>query len=52
MKRKGLSIIEYAIVIFVAVAALVAMQSYLRKAICGSWRRSADNIGFGMQYEP
>ncbi len=52
MKTKGLTIIEYAILITVIVGALLAMQAYVGKAICGRWRQAADSIGFGMQYEP
>lgn len=52
MRRKGLSVIEYAILIAMVAAALLAMQSYIRKAICGRWRQAADSIGFGMQYQP
>lgn len=52
MRKKGLSVIEYAILIAVVAAALLAMQAYIRKAVSGRWRQQADSIGFGMQYEP
>jgi Flp pilus assembly pilin Flp len=50
--KKGFLAIEYAVLIAIIVAALIAMQGYIRKAISGRWRESADSIGFGMQYEP
>lgn len=52
MRKKGLSAIEYAILIAVVAAAFVAMQTYVKRAISGRWRQQADSIGFGMQYEP
>jgi Flp pilus assembly pilin Flp len=50
MKERGFSTIEYAILIAVTVAALLAMQTYIGRAINGRWRQAADSIGFGMQY--
>jgi Flp pilus assembly pilin Flp len=52
MSKKGLSIIEYTVLIIAVIGALLAMQAYVRKAICGRWRQGADAIGFGLQYEP
>ncbi len=53
MKRNKASLtVEYAILIAIVVAALLGMQGYVRRAICGRWRAAADTFGFGRQYEP
>lgn len=44
-KRKGQSTLEYAVLIVVIIAALVAMQVYLKRGIQGRMRESADQIG-------
>jgi hypothetical protein len=49
-KKKALSLIEYSTVIVVLVAALLGMQVFLKRAISGRWRQSADTFGFGRQY--
>ena len=48
--RKAQSTLEYAVVIFAIVAALVTMQIYLKRGIQGKMRQSADSIG--EQYAP
>ena len=48
---KGISILEYAILISVLLLALFAMQNYLRRAISHKWREAADVYGGGRQYE-
>ena len=50
-KTKGSLTIEYAILIAIVVAALIGMQDYVRRAICGRWRVAADTFGHGRQYE-
>lgn len=47
---KGISFIEYTMVMVIVVAALVGIQIYLKRAICGRWRQTADSFGFGRQY--
>ena len=42
--------LEYAALIAVAAAALLAMQMYLKRGFSGGWRNSTDSIG--EQYEP
>ncbi len=44
--------LEYAVMIIVLVAALFAMAAYLRRAISGKMRESADTFGYGRQYAP
>jgi len=48
--KKGQSILEYCIVIAVIVAALLSMNSYLKRSLQGNYRSSADAIGGA--YEP
>ena len=47
---RGMSVVEYAMVIVLLVAAFGGMQIYLKRAICGRWRQTADAFGFGRQY--
>lgn len=42
---------EYVVIISIAVAALVAMSAYLKSAIQGRYRESADTFGRSEQYE-
>ncbi len=48
--RKAQSTLEYAIVIVVMVAALISMQIYLKRAVQGRIRQTADDLG--LQYDP
>lgn len=43
--RKGQSTLEYAVIITVVIAALLAMQHYMRRGVSGKLRESADRIG-------
>lgn len=52
INRKASLLIEYTMVIIIFIAALVCMQVYMKRAICGRWRKSADVFGGGRQYEP
>jgi Flp pilus assembly pilin Flp len=55
MKRDRLvraaSTIEYAMVIAVVIAALLGIQVYVKRAVCGRWRQAADTFGYGRQYD-
>ncbi|MBU2221110.1 MAG: hypothetical protein KJ722_00695 [Candidatus Omnitrophica bacterium] len=48
---RGQSTIEYAVVIIIVVAALMAMFGFLKRHIQGGYRESADSIGAGRQYQ-
>ena len=50
MRRKAQSPIEYSIFIVAVIAALLAMQIYLKRAKAGQLRNIADSIG--SQYAP
>ena len=52
MVKKAMSVVEYAMLIAIVAAALIGMQFYLRRAVCGHWKQSGDVIGFGRQYDP
>lgn len=45
MNRKAQSTLEYAVIITVVLAGLLAMQKYINRGIQGKLRSSADNIG-------
>jgi Flp pilus assembly pilin Flp len=44
-KRKAQSTLEYALVIAVIVAALVAMQTYIKRSLQGKLKSASDDIG-------
>jgi len=48
--RRGQGILEYSMVVICIVAGLLAMQYYIKRAIQGRVRQSADTIG--EQYAP
>lgn len=50
-KTRALSIIEYLLILTVITAALLGMQIYMKRAISGRWRQSADVFGHGRQYD-
>lgn len=50
-RQKAMAITEYSLLIAIVVAALLGMQFYLKRAVCGHWRESGDVFGFGRQYE-
>lgn len=45
LNKKGQSTLEYALIIAVVVAALVAMQVYIKRGMQGKLRSAADDIG-------
>jgi len=45
LKENGQSTLEYAVLIVVIIAALIAMQVYLKRGIQGRMRESTDQIG-------
>jgi len=49
-KRTGQSTLEYAVVIAVVVAAILAMQIYMKRGVQGKLRTATDDIG--EQYRP
>lgn len=48
--KKGQSILEYSVVIAVIVAALLSMQSYIKRSLQGAYRGTSQIIGEA--YEP
>ncbi|MBI4322873.1 MAG: hypothetical protein HY596_01210 [Candidatus Omnitrophica bacterium] len=51
-QRGGQTAVEYAVLIVVVVAALLAMAVYAKRALTGKWREVGDTFGYGRQYEP
>ena len=55
MKRnkflKAMSVLEYAMLMAVLVAALVGMQVYIKRALSARWVEAADTFGYGRQYD-
>lgn len=50
LNKRGQSTLEYGVVIAVIVAALIAMQTYIRRGMHGKLRESTDDIG--KQFSP
>lgn len=48
--RKAQSTLEYAVVIFCVVAALIASSAYIRRGVQGRYKQVADDLG--QQYAP
>lgn len=48
----GFLTLEYVILIFIVVVAILAMRRYLTNALSGKWKESADVFGSGRQYQP
>lgn len=48
--KKAQSTLEYAVVIAVVVAALIAMQAYIKRGMQGKLKQASDDIG--EQYSP
>ena len=51
-KNRGSLAIEYAALIAIVAAVLLVMSAYLKGALCGRYRESADTFGHGRQYDP
>lgn len=49
-KRKGQSTLEFAVLIAVVVAAVIAMQIYMKRGVSGKLKSGVDEIG--EQYDP
>ena len=49
--RKSNVMIEYSVLAVIVLAAFLGIQIYLKRAISGRWRDSADSIGRGRQYQ-
>jgi len=47
---RGMSTLEYTMILVIAAAALIGIEIYVKRAICGRWRQAADTFGFGRQY--
>ena len=51
MRQKAQSLVEYAVLICIIVAALISMQVYIKRGVQGSLRSNADSIG-SVAYSP
>ena len=52
INKKSQTILGYAVLIVVVVAAIIAMSVYMKRRVQGSYKRSADVFGQGEQYQP
>lgn len=48
--RKGQAIVEYSVILAIILAALLAMQGYIKRGMQGGYRQSVDQMG--EQYAP
>ena len=51
MGKKGLSHLEYAVLMAAVSVALVSASVYFKRGIEGKWKAGADTFGFGGQYD-
>jgi Flp pilus assembly pilin Flp len=49
-RKKAFSILEYTLVIAAVAAAIIAMQVYFKRAVCGKFKGAIDVYGGGRQY--
>lgn len=49
---KGLSVVEYSMLVVIVVTALIGIQIFLKRAVSGNWKQAGDVFGYGRQYEP
>lgn len=45
LRNRGQSTLEYAVIIAVVVAGLIAMQMYIKRGLQGRYRQASDDIG-------
>ncbi len=50
--RRGASIIEYAVLIVMFLAAILLMQKSIARTFFGRWKDAGDSFGSGEQYDP
>jgi Flp pilus assembly pilin Flp len=51
MRNKGMSVVEYSLLLAIVIVGLLAMQVYVKRAVSGHWREAGDVFGFGRQFE-
>jgi len=50
-ERGGLTVLEFSVLIVAIIIGLAAVHVYVRRAVQGKWRSSADRISMGLQYQ-
>ncbi len=51
LNRKGLSIIEYAVLIVMVLSALFIFKDQIKRAFFGRYKSAGDSFAYGRQYE-
>lgn len=51
-RNRGIFALEYLLVLAAVAVGVMLMARMLQGALQGGFRRSADSIGFGQQYDP
>jgi Flp pilus assembly pilin Flp len=49
---KGMSLIEYAMLVAVVAIAFIGMSVFLKRSVSGKWKQGIAIFGSGRQYEP
>ena len=52
LRKKGVSTVEYVLLILFFLGAFFVFQKYIFGALAGRWRTVGDSFGFGRQYHP
>lgn len=49
--NRGISVLEYTMLIIIILGVLFVMQFYIARAFHGRWKATGESFGFGRQYE-
>jgi len=49
--KKGLSVLEYAILVIIIISAFLVMRNYIQRGIYGVWGKTGQSFAFGRQYD-
>lgn len=48
--KRAITILEYVLLFAALIAAMMAAQVFLRRALSFKWKETADSFGYGRQY--
>ncbi len=52
LRKKGISIIEYSVLIVIVISAFFVMRNYIQRGIHGNWGKTGQSFAYGRQYDP
>ena len=51
-EKRGMSAVEYSVVIAIVIAALLVMQFYFKRSLSSRWKDTADVFSYGRTFQP